>query len=293
MRIYTPAASANDATRIFRTFEEGSPDLVDLGIPAVARGIGGIFPGNMVGIGMGQNVGKSSLILSMAMNSKDQVGVIELEDGPDVWGARLLAFHTNIPPTRIRKKELTREETQLLRDVRDNPDLKGPTIAYAIGGSLDDIRDAAKGLIEQGCRVVVLNYLQKSRGHHNDRRVEVGHTLYGFLGACAPNLDEEWPGAVPVLMSQLVRIHPQKEPWPSQMKESGDIEAECRLIVMGWRDPGNQLILRCKVAKSSFGGGGARFAYRYTPAEYLEEIRDESEVVGWEPDDEEEEGETF
>lgn len=286
MKIHTPAASAADATRIFRTFDEGEPDLIDLGIPAIRRAIGGMFAGNMVGIGAGQNVGKSSLILSMAMESKDKVGVVELEDGPDVWGARLLAYHTDIPPTRIRRKDLTPEETVRLREVRNDSGLKGPMIAYAIGGSLDEIVDATRGLIEAGCRVVVLNYLQKARGHHAERRVEVGNTMNAFLRACAPDPEKDWPGAVPVAMSQLVRVHPQKEPYPSQMKETGDIEAECRLIVMGWRDAADELIMRCKVAKSSFGGGGLRFAYRYNEAEYLSEVDERYEVVGEEPEEE-------
>ena len=283
MRIYTPAASADGATRIFRTFQEGDPDLVDLGIPAVRRNIGGMFPGNMVVIGASQNVGKSSIVLSMAMESKDAVGVVELEDGPDVWGARLLAYHTDIPPTRIRKKELTPHEIELLRETRSREDLKGPLIAYAIGGGVTAIEEATKGLIEAGCRVVVLNYLQKARGHHSERRVEVGNTMNAFLGACAPT--DESAGAVPVAVSQLVRLNPTKEPYPSNLKETGDIEAEARLIVLGWRDGGDPLMLRCKVAKSSFGGGGLRFAYRFTEAEYLCEVDERHEVVGAEDEE--------
>lgn len=270
--VKTAARSALDATKIFRTFDDGDPDLVDIGIPEVTETIGGMFRGNMVTIGMGQNVGKSSLILSMAMESKSTIGVVELEDGPDVWGARLLAYHTDIPPTAIRRKQLDDAQRARIRAVIEDPNTKGPLISYAIGGSKEAIVEATRRLIEEGCDAVVLNYLQKARGHHSERRVEVGLTMNAFLQACAPDPDNDWPGAVPVAMSQLVRIHPQKEPWPSQMKESGDIEAESRLIVMGWRDPGDPLQLNCKVAKSSFGGGGLRFSYRYTSAEYLERV---------------------
>jgi replicative DNA helicase len=261
-------SSALRATKIFRTFEEGDPDLIDLGLAPVQAAIGGMFPGNLVGIACGQNVGKSSLLLAMALNTHEKIGIVELEDGPDVWGARILAAHTDIPPTRIRKKELTSEETRKIAEVLDGP-VRGPLIEYEIGGGVDKVQASAKRLIEAGCRVVALNYLQKCRGSSAERRVEVGNTMSSFLQACAPKAELDFAGAVPVIVSQLVRLDPSKEPFPSHMKESGDIEAECRLIIMGWRDPSDPLLLRCKVAKSSFGGGGLRFCYRYTKAEYL------------------------
>lgn len=272
--------SALRAAGIFRLFEDGEPDLVDLGLPAVTENIGGMFAGNLVGLACGQNVGKSSLLLAMATTAPD-IGIVELEDGPDVWGARLLARYSDIPPTRIRKKELSEGEIEQLREILKNP-MPGPRIEYAIGGGVDAIATACKKLVSEGCKVICLNYLQKARGHHAERRVEVGNTMYAFLQACAPvppdpsdPTDKGYPGAVPVLVSQLTRMDPTKEPFPSHMKESGDIEAECRLIVMGWRDPGDPTILRCKVAKSSFGGGGLRFAYRYTKAEYLVPVSDD------------------
>jgi replicative DNA helicase len=285
-RILSARDSAERATTIFRTFDEGEPELYDLGIPAITRAIGGMFPGNMVGLGAGQNVGKSSMILSMAMHSEDKVGVVELEDGPDVWGARLLAWHTGVNPTKIRRKDLTAEERELIREAKERKDLKGPLIVYAIGGSVDDIEDATKRLVKAGCRVVFLNYLQKSRGHHSERRVEVGNTMYAFLRASAPREEDDYPGCVPVLVSQLTRIAPDKEPYPSHMKESGDIEAECRLIVMLWRDSKDHLTVRVKVAKSSFGGGGLRFDYRYGRDETLRPIEYDDEPAA-DPGDEE------
>ena len=75
---------------------------------------------------------------------------------------------------------------------------------------------------------------------------------------------------VPVALSQVVRMPPTAEPNVWNLKESGDLENEARLIILLWRDEGDELILRAKVAKSSFGGGGLRFAYRFNEAEQLE-----------------------
>src|SRR5690606_2570467 len=150
---------------------------------------------------------------------------------------------------------------------------KGPWISYKVGGSVEDIEDAVKELAEAGCRWIALDYLQKPRGHAGaaDRWVEVGVTMNRFHKACAD------AGVVPIIMSQIVRLKDGQEPFPSHMKESGDIENECRLIIMLWRDSSDRSIVRGKVAKSSFGGGGLRFAFRYTEAEYLVELTDEEE----------------
>ena len=268
-RTRTAAQSAAQAAEIFRTFSDEDPDLADLGLPEIMNSIGGMFPGNLIGIAARQNVGKSSLILTMAMQSNDKVGVVELEDGPDVWGSRLLAFHTGIKPTKIRRKDLTEQEVEQIRAATEDKDLKGPLISYAIGGSVEEIEKAARALVEQGCKVVFLNYLQKVRGHREDRRSEVGDTMNAFIRACAPDDSLDYAGAVPVMMSQLTRGRPDKEPYPSEMKESGDIENECRMILMLWRDSKDTLLTHIKVAKSSFGGGGLRFDYRYDGAESL------------------------
>lgn len=272
-------ASAMEATEIFRTFQEGDPDLVDLGLGPVTREIGGVFPGNLVGIAAGQNVGKSSTLLYMATTSKDRGGVISMEDGKDVWGARLLARYSDVPPTKIRKKsELTEEDLDRIQEAlgdlkRAESEGKGPWISYKVGGSVDDIEDAVRELADAGCRWIALDYLQKPRGHAGaaDRRTEVGVTMNRFHKACAD------AGVVPIIMSQIVRLKDGQEPFPSHMKESGDIENECRLIVMLWRDSSDRSIVRGKVAKSSFGGGGLRFAFKYTEAEYLVELDEEDE----------------
>lgn len=261
--------TARRAVSIFRTFSDEDPDLVDIGIPEVRKNIGGMFPGNLIVIAAAQNVGKSSFLRTMGMLSECKGGVLSMEDGPDVWGARLLASEARIKPTKIRRKDLTEGELERLREavraleLRDEAGL-GPVLEYRIGGSTEAVVDGTKELIDHGCRWVALDYLQKGRSSGNqDRRSEVGIYMNAFQAACASG------GAVPVIFSQLVRMPSTKEPYPGHLKESGDIENEARLITMLWRDPSDQTLVRGKVAKSSFGGAGMRFAYRYTPWETL------------------------
>ena len=74
--VWSLGGSAKEAIRRFRTFEEGEPDLIPLGIPPVDRAIGGLFPGSCGVLGMATGVGKSSLMLSSALSSPETVGII-------------------------------------------------------------------------------------------------------------------------------------------------------------------------------------------------------------------------
>lgn len=258
---------------IFRTFKEGKPDLVDLGIKPVRRAIGGMFPGNIVVIGAGQNTGKSSLALEMLCESHDPGAILSLEDGEDVLGVRLLAKYSDVPPALIRKKDLTAAQTERIRRALERlkamdeaGELRGRT-EVAVGASKDRIEELVGELAAEGARWCGLDYLQKVRGHHAERRCEVGETMVTFQRACKAN------NMVPVIWSQLVRLPPGQEPYPGHLKESGDIENEARLIILLWRDADDLLTLHGKMAKSSFGAGGTRFKYYFTPAEYLTEER--------------------
>ena len=261
-------SSASKAVSIFRIGKEGKPDLVDLGLPDIHDTIGGVFPGNLVAIAAGQNVGKSSIALSMLLRTSQRGGYISLEDGEDVVGARLLASASGVGPTRIRRKDLSEADLVALDYAQRRFEAMaaeglGPRFAYRIGAKIDEVEEAVHVLAAEGCRFAVLDYLQKVRGHHAERRCEVGETMVRFQRACAKQ------AMVPVILSQLVRMQPGYEPFPHHMKESGDIENECRLIVMFWKDSDQPALVHGKVAKSSFGGGGLRLKYMYNYAEAL------------------------
>jgi len=261
--VYT---SVTKAVRIFRLHEDGTPDLVDLGIPAVRARIGGMFAGNLVAIAAAQNVGKSSMALSMLLRSSDRGGYLSLEDGEDVVGTRLIAAAANVDPTKIRRKDLSAGDLDRINAATERlsaDTADGPRFAYRVGARVDEVEEAVAELADDGCRWVVLDYLQKVRGHHRERRCEVGETMVRFQRVCVKH------DMVPVIVSQLVRLPPGTEPFPNHMKESGDIENECRMIVLLWRDGDDSSIVHGKVAKSSFGGGGMRFRYMYNEAEVL------------------------
>lgn len=264
--------SANSAAKLFKTFEEGRPELVPLGIDEVDNALGGLFKGTLTVVGMASGVGKSRLALGSALRfgevhgkPGERAGIISTEDPEDVVGSRLLAWASGVSSLRIRRKDFTDDDLARLDSGMarlEELDAKGsaPRFAYRIGSDLDGVLDAVDELADEGCRVIWLDYLQKIRGVSDDRRNEVGQVMVSFQRRCNER------GAVPVMLSQFSRRSDKGEPKLSDLKESGDIENEARLVLLGWESEvvtNNGKAITIKVAKSTFGGGGMRF-YRRT-----------------------------
>lgn len=260
---------AKQATDLFCTFSDEKPAAVDIGIPALRHRIGRLFAGNTVVIGAAQNVGKTSFVQRMLLSSEDKGGVASGEDDVDVWGTRILAEAAGVAPAKIRTDDLTpRERERLaaaLADLRRRSEEKTlPEFQNVIGANVERLEEAAQALAEKGCKYGILDYLQKFRNIHGERRHEVGIVMSTWHKACSRH------HMVPVILSQVVRMDSHAEPEYWNLKESGDIENEARIILLLWRDSVDELVMRCKVSKSSFGGGGVRFAYRFNDSESLE-----------------------
>jgi replicative DNA helicase len=254
-------SSAEKAAEIFGIFGGTPPDLIDIGIPPLTRTVGKFFPGTLVCVAMSTGVGKTNLAMSMLNLSADRGGYISTEDPEDVIGSRILADATGISSLRLRRNDLTDSERlrckTVIMTLREGT---GPQLRYKIGATLEEVEDTVKDLAEAGARFAILDYLQKIRGDGEDRRNEVNRTMSRFQRACAHHK------MVPIVISQLQRMERTKPPALHNLKESGDIENECRCIVLGHIDGANERKLWLRVAKSTFGGAGARFAYLYDDA---------------------------
>lgn len=259
MSILGLEASAREAAKRFRTFTTGKPDIISVGIPAVDKSIGGLFPGSAGVLGAATGVGKSSIILSSALDNPTQkVGVISLEDTPDVWGARALAHASGVDSRRIRTKDfLPSEVDDLKRGLEKLESVDHIHIAYSIAGSLESILKAIDELAYEGCRLIWVDYLQKVRGVSDDRRNEVGRVYVEIQRRCAEL------GVAVMFVSQFRRIlDPSKTPSINWLKESGDIENEARLIILFQKDPSNPKDVIGRMAKSTNGGEGTPIRYR-------------------------------
>ncbi len=256
--MWTLAESAMKTAETFRTFSPGMPDLIPTGIHTIDDEVGGLSPGTIMILGAATGVGKSMVCLSAILGNQNRgvkTGYVSLEDAPDVFGCRTLARYSGVNAVAIRTKtfdgsQLTMLESGQQAIEQDAEDENAVLVAYEIGGSLERVCSAVAALAEEGCRVVYVDYIQKIKGHHDERKIEVSRAFGQLQAVTAEH------GISMVVVSQVSRqMDENRIPGIRALKETGDLENEARMILMLGKDgPDVRGILR----KSSFGGEGTQ-----------------------------------
>lgn len=278
--IFTLAQSAQEATKVFRTFTDGRPRLIPTGIPGVDGVLGGMFPGSTAVLGAGTGVGKSSVCLLAAMTSGGQqtpvdgrggAGILSLEDGHDVLGSRAISLVSGVDNLKIRMKNLTRDETRRIHEAIERLSEQKVHVAYRIGHGIDAAEKALHELADQGCQMLYVDYLQKLRGGTADRRNEVAGNFTKLQGVASER------NCAILFVSQVARqMDPTQMPRRHMLKESGDLENEARLIVMLNKRADNVRLLDGLIDKSTVGGEGTTFVMERT-SRGLVHVSEESE----------------
>jgi len=250
--IYNSDAILEGARDTFYLNKEGSPTLIPTGFGVLDAGLGGLGPGACGILAASTGVGKSSAMLSAMLSSKSPVGCVSLEDGTDVVGLRLLSAVTGIDSLKIRRKHLTSEELYKVNSINGgHPSIKNVYFTYPTAGSIEDVEESVAKLCDAGCKMIYCDYLQKVRGHREERRHEVAETFTRFQRAVARG------GAAGIAISQFRRLADgERVPQIHHLKESGDLENEARVIILAHkiRDPEQKDRVRFRVAKSTYGG---------------------------------------
>ncbi len=253
------------------------PKLVKTGLKALDGTVGGLYPGAAGILGMNQGSGKTSIVQLCALKSGSRIGIISTEDGPDVWGTRILSAFSGVDSLKIRRGELTKHERACIARSREEIAKLDDRvrIIYRIGPHPEEVAEAAEELGEEGCELVWLDYIQKIRGASDDRRIEISRAYTAFQRACAQH---QMAG---MAVSQFSRQEPGKEPRTWWLKESGDLENEARLILLGWRDDRDNAVVNVRLAKSTYGGEGLLFKLRRDESGTLNEVTQEEEDHVW------------
>ncbi len=267
--IKTLYESAKESIDVFAPFGGKRPDLIKTGFGAVDRALGGVFPGTCGILGAYTGVGKSSLIITSALSSNVPVGIISTEDTADVVGTRILSAYSGVDSLDIRKGSLTDAEKTSLRDTYESLKTNNRVwVAYVVGGGLESILEATHALADKGCKLIWLDYIQKIRGHNDDRRNEVATSYTMFQNACFQH------GVSGMVVSQIARQMGGNtgKPSRSMLKESGDLENEARLILLAWPDGQDKSKISVVIDKSTVGGEGVTFSYWRDSSGTLREI---------------------
>ncbi len=267
-RVKSLYEAAKGASETLHCFDDAEVDLIKTGIGPVDEKIGGVFPGQGGVLGMGEGVGKSSTILTAAMASPDPTGIIFVEDTEDVVGSRALAASSGVDSLRMRTKRYADGDLERLEEGLGRlHDAGGVWVVSHPGASIERVCEYVSELGELGCRLIWLDYAQKLRGISENRAVEVATGYTKFQSACF-EVDAAF-----MVASQFKRtLDPERRPRRGDLKETGDLENEARIIVLGWRDKDDRSVNHYVLDKSTVGGEGITWAMKRDESGTLREL---------------------
>lgn len=259
--IRTAYESAESAMQMLVDSLDNAKSRVRMDDAELAEGVGTLGPGTLTVIGAGTGVGKSTLALYLARCVRPAVGIVSLEDPPEVYGARILSPLAGVSSSAIFTGNIGDFETMNALGNGLNRVGKQPMIAYAIGAPIVDVLSAIRTLAtKHQCKLIVVDYVQAVRFDvRADRRIAIADAVSQMKSTAAK------VGAALVICSQLSRPPSDskfREPMTHHLKESGDIENMAEAIVMLWNTsdkPGSNVY--GKVAKLKWGYAGHRFRF--------------------------------
>jgi replicative DNA helicase len=206
-------------------------------------------------------VGKSTLALYLSRCVKPAVGIVSLEDPPEVYGARILSPLAGVSSAAIFTGDVG--DFQTMERLGNGLTLVGkqPMIAYAVGAPIGDVLSAIRTLAtKHACKLIVVDYAQAVRFDvRADRRIAIADAVMQMKATAAK------VGAALVVCSQLSRPPSDtkfREPMTHHLKESGDLENMAEAIVLLWQtsDKAGANVYG-KVAKLKWGYAGHRFRF--------------------------------
>lgn len=260
-RVMTAHDTATAAMNLLLDSLDNHKSRVRMTDPELAHGLGTLGAGTLTIIGADTGVGKSTLALYMARTTRVPVGIVSLEDPPEVYGARILSPFAGVSASVIFTGEVGNHET--MKMLGDGVDRVGPlpTLAFAVGAPMPDVLSAIRALVQRhGCKLIIVDYLQAIRiAATQDRRIAIADATSQMKALCAKL------GAALVCCSQLSRPPSDvkfREPLKHHLKESGDVENMAEAIILLWQlsdKPGSDVF--GKIAKLKWGVGGHRFRF--------------------------------
>ncbi len=223
--------------------ESGKPLIgVPSGFSDLDRVTTGFYPGDLVIIGARPSMGKTALVLDLAINvakSREKYGnvaVFSLEMSSIQLVRRMVSMISGVSSGVLKSPNISVDQYKRLAD--------GCETLYGLPIYIDDSSDVTPLEMRGKCRrlkadgglgLVVVDYLQLMRSsRRTENRVQEISDVARSLKSMAKELE------VPVIaLSQLnrgVESRDDKRPVLSDIRESGSIEAEADVVMLLYRD---------------------------------------------------------
>jgi replicative DNA helicase len=204
------------------------------------RALLGLQPGQLVILAARPGVGKTSLALSMGVNSVRHTGlpaaIFSLEMLAPELSMRILSSQAGVDSERLRTKNfLDTDLRNIAQSVQELSQLPLFINDAADVNILDIKSQCRKVKLERGLGLIIIDYLQLMQGHNKNqsREQQISEISRGLK-----NLAKELECPI-IALSQLnraVEARPDKRPLISDLRESGSIEQDADIVLMIYRD---------------------------------------------------------
>jgi len=246
------------------------------GYSEMDRMLAGLQRGDLVILAARPSMGKTSLAVCVGMNAAlarppSTVGMFSLEMGTEQLVSGMICTHAKVDLSKWRSGQL--EQADWLQVAESIDQLNQAPIYIDDSSSLSplEMRARARRLqAERGLDLLIVDYLQLMRGNtRTDNRVnEIGEISRSLKGL-AKELN------VPVValaqLSRAVEQRPNKRPLLSDLRESGQIEADADVVMFLYRES----YYKQKEAEQKAAQGG----YAPEPADEDPNLPDKTEVI--------------
>lgn len=213
---------------------------LSVGFPSLDRKLLGLQPGQMVIIAARPGVGKTSLVLNMAVNmtKAHNLPVVFYSYemlSPELSG-RILSAEANIDSRKIRTKDYTDMDLRNMYNAVQTLAKLPVFINDSAGTTLLDIKSQCRKIkAEHGLGMIVIDYLQLMKPHvrKNSREQEIAEISRGIK-----ELAKEL-GCPIIALSQLNRSatsRTDKRPQLQDLRESGSIEQDADIVCLIHRE---------------------------------------------------------
>lgn len=231
-----------------------------LGIPALDNAVGAVSKGSLILLGARPNVGKSSMIMSMAMamaHKGKHASIISIEDPRDLWGQKVIGELSGVNPQRMRDATLTKSDWKDIANAIGGIGDLPITYSDEVCGTTEDVLEAMTYHVKVcGAECLFVDYLNRIRGDSTNGPRMMYTDIASAIKARAHQL-----GVPVVLACQLKRNEKGDyvKPPLSDLKETGSLEEMAEVVVLMWKDSSEMTGASAYVAKLKWGPAGKEF----------------------------------
>lgn len=240
-----PEPAGDIAARVYGELEQrfyhgGPPPGVMSGYADLDRKTHGFKPGQFVVVGARPSMGKTALVVTFAINAATRgkrVAIFSLEMTKEEIAGRMLSNLSGIGYDELEDAQLDDAQWERMARATNDVTQAGIHIDDTPGLRPGELRSRCRRLAVKGLDLVIIDYLQLMVGEPGKRDQNREQEISGIsraLKGIAKDLG--CPVVACAQLSRALETRGDKRPILSDLRDSGQIEQDCDLVLFLYRD---------------------------------------------------------